>query len=54
VNISGARFERADLSAIDADNLASCYFVEPPTYDDRTVFPSGFDAEEQSWRRTPD
>ena len=51
VNISGARLEAADLSAIARDNLASCYFKEPPTYDARTKFPPGFDPVERSWRR---
>jgi type II secretory pathway pseudopilin PulG len=51
VNISGARFEAADLSAIAHDNLASCYFKEPPTYDARTRFPPGFDPVDRSWRR---
>jgi uncharacterized protein YjbI with pentapeptide repeats len=51
VNISGARFEAADLSAIARGNLASCYFKEPPTYDARTKFPPGFDPVECSWRR---
>ena len=52
VNISGARFEAADLSAIGGDDLASCYFKEPPTYDARkrssrrASTPS-----ERSWRR---
>jgi uncharacterized protein YjbI with pentapeptide repeats len=51
VNISGARFEAADLAAIDRDNLGSCYFKEPPTYDARTKFPPGFDPVEGFWRR---
>jgi uncharacterized protein YjbI with pentapeptide repeats len=51
VNISGARFEAADLSAIGPDDLASCYFKEPPTYDARTRFPPGFDPVERLWRR---
>jgi uncharacterized protein YjbI with pentapeptide repeats len=51
VNISGARFEAADLSTIAGDDLASCYFKEPPTYDARTKFPPGFDPVERSWRR---
>jgi hypothetical protein len=41
VNISGARLEAADLSAIAHDDLASCYFKEPPTYDARTKFSAG-------------
>ena len=51
VNISGAKFEAADLSAIDRDHLASCYFKDPPTYDARTKFPPGFDPDGHSWRR---
>ena len=51
VNISGARLEAADLSAIDRDNLASCYFKDPPTYDARTKFPRGFDPVEHLWRQ---
>jgi uncharacterized protein YjbI with pentapeptide repeats len=51
VNISSARFEAADLSAIAHDDLASCYFKEPPTYDDKTRFPPGFDPVDRSWRR---
>ena len=51
VNISGARLEAADLSAIAHDDLASCYFKEPPTYDARTRFPPGFDPVDHSWRR---
>jgi uncharacterized protein YjbI with pentapeptide repeats len=51
VNISGARFEAADLSAIGRDDLAGCYFKEPPTYDAGTKFPPGFDPAERSWRR---
>jgi uncharacterized protein YjbI with pentapeptide repeats len=51
VNISGASFEAADLSAVAGDDLASCYFKEPPTYDARTKFPTGFDPVEHLWRR---
>jgi uncharacterized protein YjbI with pentapeptide repeats len=50
-NISGARFEGADLSLIAGANLADCYFKDPPTYDARTKFPPGFDPVEHSWRR---
>jgi uncharacterized protein YjbI with pentapeptide repeats len=51
VNISGARFEGADLSALDGDSLASCYFREAPTYDGQTQFPAAFDPQTQGWRR---
>lgn len=51
VNISGAHFEGADLSALDSDSLASCYFKDAPVYDDQTKFPAGFDPESQLWRR---
>jgi len=50
-NISGARFEAADLSAISPNNLADCYFKEPPTYNDATKFPTGFDPAARLWRR---
>ncbi len=38
-NISGVKFQGANLTAIEADNLASCYFDVPPTYDKNTKFP---------------
>ena len=50
-NISGARLEGADLSAVDSDDLAICNFDKPPTYDEKTKFPSGFDPVEQFWQR---
>ena len=50
-NISGARFEAADLSAIRRDDLAGCYFKEPPTYDARSKLPPGFDPVERLWKR---
>jgi uncharacterized protein YjbI with pentapeptide repeats len=50
-NISGARFEGADLSALDSDSLASCYFDDPPSYDDQTHFPADFDPVARQWRR---
>jgi uncharacterized protein YjbI with pentapeptide repeats len=53
-NISGARFEGADLSALESDSLASCYFQKPPTYNDRTRFPPGFDPLARHWRRVSD
>ncbi|MCC7336751.1 MAG: pentapeptide repeat-containing protein [Pirellulaceae bacterium] len=56
-SISGARLEGADLSAVDSDDLASCCFDKPPTYDAKTKFPQGFDPVEQFWqsseRRAP-
>jgi hypothetical protein len=54
VNFSGARFEGADLSALDSGDLASCYFKEPPTYDHQTTFPAGFDPVKNLWRRVGD
>ena len=51
VNLSGARLESANLTAIDGSNLASCHFKVPPTFDARTKFPIGFDPVEQLWRR---
>ncbi len=49
-NISGVKFEGADLSAIVADNLISCYFDVPPVYDSRTKFPSGFEPTQHRWQ----
>jgi Pentapeptide repeats (8 copies) len=49
-NISGAKFEGADISAIGCDDLNSCYFKSPPTYNAATKFPKGFDPREQLWR----
>ncbi len=50
-NISGAKLQGADISAINCDDLASCYFNSPPTYNAETMFPEGFDPTEQLWRR---
>jgi uncharacterized protein YjbI with pentapeptide repeats len=51
VNLTGAHLEGADLSAIAAEDLASCYFKQPPTYDDQTRFPAAFDPAAQQWAR---
>lgn len=51
-NLSGARLEGADLSALDGPSLGSCYFDQPPTYNDETRFPTGFGPEMHLWRRT--
>lgn len=51
VNISGTKFEGADLSALDSEALVSCYFKDPPTYDKQTRFPKGFDPVAQMWRK---
>jgi uncharacterized protein YjbI with pentapeptide repeats len=53
VNIDSAMFQNADLSAVDADALASCYFRSPPTYNGETRFPDGFDPAKQGWTRAP-
>jgi uncharacterized protein YjbI with pentapeptide repeats len=52
VNISGAHFEGADLSALDSQSIESCYFKEAPTYDGETAFPAGFEPVANLWRRT--
>jgi uncharacterized protein YjbI with pentapeptide repeats len=49
-NISGAHFEGADLSGLDGDSLASCYFKKAPTYSAETTFPADFDPKSQGWR----
>lgn len=51
-NLSGARLEGADLSLLDGSSLGSCYFDQPPTYNDETRFPTGFDPEVSLWKRT--
>lgn len=51
VNISGAHLEGADLSALDSDSIGSCYFKDPPTYDDQTKFPADFDPVAKLWKR---
>jgi uncharacterized protein YjbI with pentapeptide repeats len=51
VNISGAHFEGADLSALNTGSLQSCHFKDPPTYDAQTQFPAEFDPAANLWRR---
>lgn len=51
VNISGVQLQGADLSALHAEALRSCYFRIPPTYDGQTQLPAGFDAAAQGWQR---
>ncbi|WP_165075651.1 pentapeptide repeat-containing protein [Paludisphaera rhizosphaerae] len=50
-NLSRAKFESADLSALIRADLNSCYFKEPPTYNAATKFPPGFDPVARLWRR---
>jgi uncharacterized protein YjbI with pentapeptide repeats len=54
VNLSGTRLEGANLSALRSEDLASCYFKDPPTYDRQTTFPAGFDPAKKLWRRVGD
>ncbi|TWT36663.1 Pentapeptide repeats (8 copies) [Posidoniimonas corsicana] len=49
VNLTAAQCQGADLSALDSQSLASCYFDDPPTYDGQTRFPAGFNPREQGW-----
>jgi uncharacterized protein YjbI with pentapeptide repeats len=49
--IDSARFEGADLSGIASQDLASCIFGTPPTYDGKTIFPDGFDPVANMWRK---
>ncbi len=49
--IDSTRFEGADLSGIASQDLASCIFGTPPTYDAMTVFPAGFDPVANMWRK---
>jgi uncharacterized protein YjbI with pentapeptide repeats len=53
VNIDAANFQAADLSTIEPGALASCHFKTPPTYDNQTRFPAGFDPQEHGWNRAP-
>lgn len=53
VDLNSAKFERADISAISTGDLESCYFSEPPTYNEKTRFPSGFDPAVAGWKRQP-
>jgi uncharacterized protein YjbI with pentapeptide repeats len=50
-NLSGVNFAGADLSALSADDLASCYFRDAPRCNGSTKFPAGFDPIAQGWRR---
>jgi hypothetical protein len=54
VDINNANFEDANLSSINADNLASSYFVSPPLYSNKTQFPSGFSPVDCGWRLVKD
>jgi uncharacterized protein YjbI with pentapeptide repeats len=53
VDIDSAKFPDADLSAIEAADLRSCHFSAAPTYNDRTLFPPGFDPIDVGWKRVP-
>lgn len=50
-NLDSARFGNADLSAIASQDLASSIFASPPTYDEKTIFPHGFDPARNGWRK---
>jgi uncharacterized protein YjbI with pentapeptide repeats len=50
-NIDGAQFQNADLSSIGSNNLQSCYFEVPPTYDAKTSFPQGFNPVTVGWKK---
>ena len=49
MDIDGTRFEGADLSTIDRSSLESCFFDTPPSCDEETKFPRGFDPRRQGW-----
>jgi uncharacterized protein YjbI with pentapeptide repeats len=51
MDIDGAQFLGTDLSGLDADDLGTCHFDTPPTYDDATRFPAGFDPALAGWKR---
>jgi uncharacterized protein YjbI with pentapeptide repeats len=50
VKVDDAKFQGADLSRLEQGSLESCYFQEPPTYDERTRFPADFDPVEAGWK----
>lgn len=52
-NIDAALFQNADLSGIRSEDLASCYFDAPPTYDVNTKFPDRFDPIAHGWKKVP-
>ena len=52
-NIDSAKFQSADLSAIRNEDLASCYYKTPPTYDAQTKLPARFDPTAHGWRLAP-
>lgn len=52
-NIDGAQFQKADLSAVERNDLASCYFDARPAFDRATKFPDGFDPVDQGWELVP-
>jgi uncharacterized protein YjbI with pentapeptide repeats len=51
-NIGAAQFQNADLSAVRSEDLGSCYFDAPPTYDANTKFPDRFDPVTHGWKKT--
>jgi uncharacterized protein YjbI with pentapeptide repeats len=52
-SLNNTRFAAADLSSLAQQSLRSCVFKPdtPPTYDDRTKFPAGFNPAKQGWRK---
>lgn len=53
VDISSANFQGADISAVQALNLQSCYFSTPPKYDAKTKFAKDFDPVAADWELVP-
>jgi uncharacterized protein YjbI with pentapeptide repeats len=51
-NIDAAQFQNADLSAIRSEDLGSCYYDAPPTYDTNTKFPARFDPIAHGWKKS--
>ena len=51
VEIDQAQLQGANLSQLDSVTLASWSFNSPPTYDDQTRFPTGFDPAAHNWER---
>lgn len=51
VNLSGVQLQGANLSSIAPENLASCHFDVPPTFNGKSKLPVGFDPVQHVWRR---
>lgn len=51
-NLDAVQFQNADLSSIRSEDLGSCYFDAPPTYDANSKLPDRFDPIGHGWKKT--